>query len=365
MTPTTLAAGGALTATYTGYVAGAVWICYRSGSSAVSVSPPCAAAGTATSVTAAGSGTAVACTASATNGNAVSLTWTEVSQTNIWARACTTASDAAQAANANVALTAVTISVVMTPTTLAAGGALTATYTGYVAGAVWICYRSGSSAVSVSPPCAAAGTATSVTAARSDFNGAAAWDLQTTILYKTSAGAVTLTTDYTQAYWIWWDSDSTNRLFLRALPTGGGGDRSADICGLGTGSDSQVGMWNNGAFTASEPAVTVTTGQWTFLLATSQTAEQTTKIWKATASVAPQLQVFGVAAMGCGGLSLEGLGSASKGAGVVARIFQWSRVLTQGEIMHVYQNTKDFRLSGAWCDCTSPSCVNRQCGIPP
>ena len=76
--------GGVLTATITGHSGStATWLCYSSGTSAQCSAPACGAAASATTVTASGSGTAVACTASATNGAAVSLTWTEATQTNI------------------------------------------------------------------------------------------------------------------------------------------------------------------------------------------------------------------------------------------------------------------------------------------
>ena len=104
-TPTTLAQGGTLTLTISNYVSGNLWVCYKSGTDAVSSSPSCAAAGSASTVTASGSGAAVVCTASQSNGNAVSLTWTEKGQDNIRARVCTSASDTTHADNANVALT--------------------------------------------------------------------------------------------------------------------------------------------------------------------------------------------------------------------------------------------------------------------
>jgi len=165
ITPTSLAQGGTLSAAYTGWASGAVWICYRSGLAAVSTLPSCAAAGSATTVTGTGSGAATVCTASASTGSAVSLTWTESTQAHIRARACTTSSDTAQVDNADVTL-AESIAVTFAPTTLPEGSTVAATYSGWVSGAVWICYRSGTSAV-VAPACGPASTATTVSAAGS------------------------------------------------------------------------------------------------------------------------------------------------------------------------------------------------------
>jgi len=91
------------------------------------------------------------------------LTWTEVTQKNIRARACMSDSDTDQADNANVALTQA-ISVVISPVTLFEGDTLTLTYSAWASGVVWICYSSGTSAVGASPTCLGPGTATTITA---------------------------------------------------------------------------------------------------------------------------------------------------------------------------------------------------------
>jgi len=118
------------------------------------------------SVTAADSGSSTQCTASAATGDDVSLTWTQAAQTHVRVRACTSASDAAQVDNADVALAAA-VSVAIAPTTLDEGGTLTATYSGWASGAIWICYRSGTTEVGTSPSCGAAESASTVTAAGS------------------------------------------------------------------------------------------------------------------------------------------------------------------------------------------------------
>jgi len=105
ITPTSSVQGGTLTATYTGYTSGAVWLCYQSGTSIVGTSPSCAAPGSASSITTADSGSGVVCTESQTSGAVVPLTWTDSTETNIRARACISAGDTTQTDNANVALT--------------------------------------------------------------------------------------------------------------------------------------------------------------------------------------------------------------------------------------------------------------------
>jgi len=167
ITPTTLAEGSALSVAYTGWVNGAVWLCYRTGAAAIASSPSCDAATGESTITSDGSGTRTVCTASASDGAPVSLTW-DSTQTHIRARACRTSTDAAQSDNADVTLTAVTsISLAITPTTLVEGDALSVAYTGWATGDVWICFRTGASPVSTSPSCAAAGAATTVTMAGS------------------------------------------------------------------------------------------------------------------------------------------------------------------------------------------------------
>jgi len=167
--PTAAPNGGSVTATYTGWTTGtSVYICYSTGTATGVASPACGAAGTASTLTAAGSGTTVQCTAAATTGAAVSLTWTEIAQDFIRARACLSNGDSAQTDNAEVGLTVTAITVALTPLHAYSGDTLTATYTGWTTGtSVYICYKSGTATGVAAITCGAANSATTITASGS------------------------------------------------------------------------------------------------------------------------------------------------------------------------------------------------------
>merc|ERR1712167_479465 len=96
------------------------------------------------------------------------LAWTTAAQVHLGAKACT-AADAGGShtyKQSGTMTIANTIAVTLSPTTLAGADTITATYLRWDTGAVWLCFKSGTSAPT-SPACAAAGTATAITAAGS------------------------------------------------------------------------------------------------------------------------------------------------------------------------------------------------------
>jgi hypothetical protein len=63
------------------------------------------------------------------------------------------------------AATTVPLKVSVTPTSVQTGGVLTVSYEGYDSGAVWLCYRTNTNAISESIACGAVGSSTRIAAA--------------------------------------------------------------------------------------------------------------------------------------------------------------------------------------------------------